>query len=336
MNWKLKIIMILLTKKTWFYVILFIFLLSPAVLRAQGGIAVDISPENPQSGEKVTLRLSSFLSNLDQTQISWIKDGKTKLSGVGETTFVFIANDPGESTTVEVVVILTTGTEIHRTIIVTPQNVDLLWEASDSFVPSFYRGKALPASEAKIKVVAMPVVESNGTRLKPESLTYDWQRDLDPVTSASGYAKSSYTFTHNVFRESERIDVEVSPLGGGVRASGNVFIRPFIPKILFYENHPLEGINYKRALNRGFDMRSAEVTIVAAPYFFSPKNIKGPDLKYSWSINNEPIATPENKNSLFLILEEGQRGTARISLSIESISKLFLSADADMAINLGG
>lgn len=323
----------ILNLKNLFNIILFILLLSPVILLAQGGIAIDVSPENPQPGDEIRVSLSSFLSDLESSQISWTKDGKTELSGVGKTDFSFTVGDIGEPTTMEVLVILTTGIEIRRTITITPQGVDLLWEAPDSYVPPFYRGKALPASEARIKVVAMPFMKSDDVRLKAENLIYNWKRDLDLITSASGYGKNSYTFIYDVFSESERIDVEVSPLEGRTRASGSISIRPFATKILFYQKDDLEGIRFQKALGISFDLIRDTATIIAQPFFFSPKDALDRKLDYSWSINEEKIETPIQKNEL--VLRIGERGgTATLSLTIDHIKKVFQEATAEITINL--
>jgi len=183
-------------------------------------------------------------------------------------------------------------------------------------------------------VVALPTIKSNGSTFAAKNLVYEWERDLDPVPNSSGYGKNSFVFDHDFFNERERIGVAVSSLQNNAQARGEFFIRTHRPKIVFYEDHPLEGINYNRALNEDFTMKGKRLTIIAEPYFFSGRDARNADLDYSWSINDERVITPEQKNVLFIRAGEEDGGIALISLSIEHISKTFQSAVEEMNILL--
>jgi len=292
-------------------------------------ISVGLSPENPGAFQEVTISLESFVISLDKARMVWTVDGKTRLSGIGEKELTLTTNNVGDITTIRVQITTDTGTNITKTILIEPNEIDLLWEAPDSYTPPFYKGKALPSSESKIKVVAIPHMQKNS------SLAYTWKRNFKIISPASGFGKRSYTFTHDFINREENISVEASALTNAIQGTGSIRIRPDIPKIVFYENHPIEGIHYNRALTDGFSLNKNEFTLIAEPYFFSAQNAVDSNLRYEWSLNNESIATPEDKNSLFLRLEGGQEGTSALSLSIKSISKLFQSTISSIEIILG-
>lgn len=324
----------------WFSAIFFCLLLLLTATKYVGAqlspvsVTVDVSPEIPGAFQNVTLTLISFVVDLDKAQIVWSTNGSVRLSGIGETEFSFTTGSIGSQTTVDISITTPAGGRIDKRSLIRVSEIDLLWEATDSYVPPFYKGKALPSSESSIKVVAIPSLKSGGVRLKPENLVYTWRRNFNTTPTSSGYGKSAFVFKHSYLNDVDIIDLSVSALDNGSRAEGRIIIRVGEPKIIFYENRPLEGVRYNSALNRGFTMRGNRVTIVAEPYFFSPGDPKSSDLDYEWSVNNSPIATPENKNSL--VIERGERGgIARISLTLESLSKLFQQAVVEMRINLG-
>ncbi len=118
-------------------------------------------------------------------------------------------------------------------------------------------------------------------------------------------------------------------------AEGETTVSLYPPKILFYEDHPLEGVRYRHALTDVFRVEKESATIVAEPYFFSIINPQDTDIRYEWSLNNEGISTPENKNELFLRTGADQSGIATLSLSIKSMSKIFQETAINLNIFLG-
>ena len=52
-----------------------------------------------------------------------------------------------------------------------PSQVDLVFEATNSYAPVMYQGKKLPAHEGGVQVVAVPyLVDENGRKLDEASL----------------------------------------------------------------------------------------------------------------------------------------------------------------------
>jgi hypothetical protein len=120
-------------------------------------ILVNMVPENPAPNEGVAISLNSYASNLDAVMITWRVDGKISLSGIGKKTFLLTAPAAGKTTNVSVLIALPDG-DITKDIAVRPAEMVLLWQADDSYVPPFYKGKAMPSAQSEIKVVAMPEI----------------------------------------------------------------------------------------------------------------------------------------------------------------------------------
>ena len=215
-----------------------------------------------------------------------------------------------------------------------PSTIDLIWEAVDSYTPPFYKGKALPSSEAVIKIVGIPDMKSGGIKLSKNDLTFSWERNFSALPVFSGYAKDSFIFKTSYLNTTETISLKASSINGGLSAQKISTIRTSSPFIVFYEYSPLAGVNYKKNLGEYFSLTKDEATIVAEPYFFSPKDALSNDLDYEWKINGTRIANQYPKNTLVVRKPAGASGNAFIDLSIESKPRLFQSADKTLNINL--
>ena len=296
-------------------------------------ISVQISPEIPGPYENVNLTLISYVVDVNKLQISWYLNDQKKSSGIGKKDFSFTAGGVGSTSTVRIEMFVAEGGLIKKTITIQPASVDLLWETVNSYVPPFYKGKALPSSESKIKVVAVPNLKTSaGAKLKENDFTYNWERNLKFSQNLSGYGKSTYTFQNNYLDQSEKIELIISSIKDNYTAKKIINIPMVSPEIVFYEKNPLRGINYEKALTSDFSMQGKESTIVAEPYFFSPANPISEELRYEWSLNNESILPPLIKNNLVVRVAEAG-GQAKLSLSIESLPRLFQSADKSIFIN---
>ncbi len=296
-------------------------------------INVAINPEVPGPNTNTSITLSSYATDINRALISWTLDGKTMQSGIGKTIFSFTTKGVGTATTVTVNISIDLQPAITKTIVITPADVDMLWEAIDSYVPPFYKGKAMPSSEAKIKVTAMPNIKgANGVKIKSSDMVYNWKHNYDNDPNGSGYGKDSYIVNANYLNNSEIVDLSVSSVSNSSAASGRAVLVTGDPKIVFYQKDPLEGIKYENALKTDLNLSTDETTLVAEPYFFSPADINSSKYKYTWNINGSAVDTPAKKN--VMTLRKGPTGgTANISLEIENVLKLFQDAKQNLNIN---
>src|ERR1035437_8597866 len=178
---------------------------------SQSSILVNVAPENPTPNENVSITLSSYASNLDSVLISWSVDGKTVLSGIGKKSFSLNAPAAGGETNVVASISLPDGA-IDTRIIIRPAVMILLWQANDSYVPPFYRGKALPTPDSEIKVVAMPEIKSGSSLVDPTNMTYAWKQDYNNMQDASGYGKNSFSYVNDYLESSSNISVVASTI----------------------------------------------------------------------------------------------------------------------------
>lgn len=309
-----------------------LFFVAPLAHAQEAGdeISVDVIPALPAPGENTTISLSSFTANLDGAKITWTVNGTVKLSSFGAKKYSLTAGKVGITTKIVISIILPTGEKVEKTIVIQPAEADLLWQAVDSYTPPFYKGRALPASEALIKVVAIPNIKNQNA-----SLVYNWKKNYQVAQAESGFGKNAYSFRVSYLNKNEKIGVVISAPDGTYAANKEVTIIPVATQILFYRTKPLEGPKYNHALEGTFLLTDTETTLLAEPYYFSPDNKESSQLKYTWKLNNTVIRMTGKQSELVVRKGDNTNGVAKIDVAIESIPKLFQLNNTSLMINLG-
>lgn len=298
-------------------------------------ITVSVSPQIPGPLTDVTITLSSLSVDLNVADIAWTAGGSTVLTGLGRKNYSFKTGTVGTTTTIEATIDVRGTPTITKRITITPLEVDLLWEAVDSYVPPFYKGKALFSSEGTIKVVAIPNIRSiSGTRLTPGDFTYNWKRNYTSEPLQSGYAKNTFLFRHSYLNPEEKIDVSIANPKGGEQASKSIAVSATTPRLFFYSSDPEQGIEYNKTIdtNNYVLVGNNGLVLVAEPYFFSSKTLASGDLSFSWSVNDRPEVSSGAKNT-FSILPENT-GLAKLKLEVSNKAKLFQSGSKTINLNL--
>ena len=299
----------------------------------EGDLSFSMSPEVPGAFQDVTITVDSYLTNVSRAYFVWKKDGVTELSSAGANEFTFTTGDIGEKTTIDVGVLLPSGETIQKTLRFNPAEADLVWEGADSYVPPFYRGRALPTSEGTIRVLAIPQVNNTGTTANINNFVFRWTRNDGVLSDSSGFNKSSLLFQQSYLNDDENIEVVAQDNSTGATARGSISVPVFSPKILFYIRDPINGVDWFHELGDQYEVGAAEKTVLAAPYFFSPPNPLSGQLKYTWTINGQDVPNPSVQN--MLTLKSGEtKGFSNLTLKIENTLKLFLEAEKNITINL--
>lgn len=293
-------------------------------------IEVVIKPEFPSAYEKVTVRLDSNTVDLNRYQIEWVIDGQIEKSGLGLRDFETTSGAYGTIKKIDVLINLNSSL-VKKIITIAPQDVTVLWEAIDSYVPPFYRGKKLPGSESVIKISAIPNFKMANNSLNLADAVYLWTRNDSRILNVGGYGKDSITIEQNKFRSSEKITANVSSLNNGIRAEKSITIPTVDPEIHWYYKNEN---NYRKLLSidRGLRITSGNVVLVGEPYFFSTSNYLD-DLNYTWKVNNETLyLEPGSIKKELLVQNPGQTGQASFNLSMENPKTFLQSAAASVSL----
>lgn len=291
---------------------------------------VAISPTYPSPNETVFVNLTLYTEDLNSADIEWYQNGKKVLSGKGETKFNFETGNIGEETKIEIKITLLSGVSFSKTFTLNPAGVDLVWEAI-SYVPPFYKGKALHSRQGVFKIVATPNFVKGGKRVLPQNLVYEWSNDVEVYQSQSGYGKNVIILDGSLLGKSESIEVLVTDPVNNFVAKNFVDIAPVNPEIIFYENNPYYGHIFDSAVTNTFNLKTDEVQVLAAPYYFT-KNDSGL-LKYEWRLNGQLVQNLFGSRTAVFKKPEDKTGKSTISLRVENANRILQQADGKLTIN---
>ena len=172
-----------------FSIFIYIFFAFSAYAQVQSGdVVLTINPQYPKANEEVIASVSTFSTDLNKAKISWKLNCQIAIEAVGKKDFSFTTTSTGLQTVLEVEIQTSDGSFINKKIIITPTDIDMLWEAPDSYTPPFYKGKALNTREGTLKIVAL-TNSSNSA-----GLSYNWKLDDVNKPDSSGYKKNYYIF----------------------------------------------------------------------------------------------------------------------------------------------
>ncbi|HEV7702341.1 MAG TPA: hypothetical protein VGO63_02780 [Candidatus Paceibacterota bacterium] len=313
-------------------ILVFVFPFQGNAAISPSAISVDLSPQSPSAGENTTITLSSYATSLDSISISWFVNGKKVSSEIGGKSFTVAAPAVGSTTTVRVVLAFPDG-ELEKKVVISPAVMVLLYEATDSHVPPFYRGKALPTADSEIKVVAMPEIKNASGIVSPKNIVYAWKKNYTNDAEGSGYGKNFFTFTNDYLENGDTVSVTASTTDGQRSLEASLDIRVSQPQISFYKNDAILGTIWEQALKGGHKILGDEI-IVAEPYFISPKELRSPSLVWNWFINGNLTNNilDYRKNWLPVKVESGVSGVSTLSLELENNEQLLGTASKQINV----
>ncbi|MEK7581850.1 MAG: hypothetical protein AAB488_00765 [Patescibacteria group bacterium] len=321
-----------------FVLVFLLFFIAQVFAQTTGNsqVSLSLNPEQPGPRQKTTARLVSYAMDLNRASITWVLDGKKILSGIGEKEFSFVTGEVGETSDINVSIGSTPLGTITKSLSLTPGEIILIWEASDSYTPPFYKGKALPPAQGNIKIVAIPNIKSGGLLIKPENLVYKWRRNDKAVEANSGFGKNTLVIRNGYTDLVEKIEVTASPSSGDTTAFGRAIIALIDPQIILYENRPLEGVYYESMLPERFTLDNEEIKINAEPYYFSSPDKEKSALLFSWVINGEKtLGDKSDPGALSLRIDNGASGASNISLGVKNKVSFLQDANTNLIIKFG-
>lgn len=299
-------------------------------------ISMEVAPKNPDAFENVTLKLETFSIDLDIHHITWFVNDEEKSSGIGKKSITVTVGNYGEGTSVEAVIKAQDGRLVRKTITLRPATVDVLWEAADSYVPPFYKGKALPARGAVLKFTAIPNLVVGDMRLDPRNLDYTWQWNYQVKENSSGYNKQSFGVKNLFINREEIVSVDVQNSSANVRGTGSTKLTFTEPEIIFYDLFPTTGnLNLGAMLHNNAPSEENPITLGIAPFFFSVRPNQTLDsLSYRWQINKNIVASDQTTNKNRLSITPQGRGGIDINVEIQQPDEDFQQSSTSLNLRL--
>ncbi len=298
------------------------FAVAGTALGDTGILQLSLSPQYPKPGDVVTVTATDYAVNADSLTYLWSVDGSVVSQGVGEKTFTLTAGPAGSAHTVTLVVALGGVTEDSASATVRPADMDLILEG-DTSVPPFYIGRPLPNAQSGITVLAMPHIVSGTAEVPANSLIYSWKENDVPLANLSGYGKSSIVVTPPTFSEPFTISVHAETQDGTGAADASATITPHAPVIAIYEDAPLLGVRFEKAISAAFPFSGTEVSFAAFPIFVSNPAA----LSYQWALDGTPFSVdPARPGAVTFRKTSSGSGSHTVSFSFTNPSAFLENA----------
>ncbi len=314
-----------------FYIVLFLLFLIPLSSLAQtpgsiDSIEIRVTPEKPSPGQSVTVKIESFLTDINKANMSWIVDGKTIDSGLGKTSFTTNAPQNGRSSTITIIIKTSEGRELRRSVLLRPADVSITFE-SIGYTPPTYRGGTIPVYQSLVKFVAIPEFYTTaGVKIDPETLIYTWKKGSTVLGNDSGYGKQSVFIKAGVIPEPMTVSVSVQSKDSKIDGEAAIRTDFQAPEIQFYKEDPLYGILYNRAFQNSEPLTNNEFKIMSAPYYFEDTG------NFVWSINGVERPDLSNQKSITFRNNGLREGKSIIGLELRGVKNILQSARKDFEV----
>ena len=293
-----------------------LILLLPAVTEAQslgllGGengndFIVSVSPQYPAPNSQAALSFTSSIIDLTNASVTVAVDGKNIYQGSAHPVAVSLGR-AGRVVDVTVTII-SGGVSREQSLSIQPQDVVLVAEPISS-APVLYLGKPFVPAGGDVRVVAMANVrDASGKPIAPSALSYSWTVDDTRIANSSGIGKTAVIVASPFQYRLRAVSVVVTSQDGTLVGGAALSLSPKDPSVRVYENDPLLGILFDRAIVSDYAIRGAEATLSAAPFSF-PTTSGLPLLR--WFLNGDAAQTG---NSITLRPTGSGEGTALLSL----------------------
>lgn len=279
--------------------------------------SLSATPFSPNPQEKFTVKAQIPSANANATNFSWTVSGRARsdLSGRGKHTIELTAGEAGSAIRIDVRATPPGGDTETASLTVYVSDLALVWRA-DTYVPRWYKGKALPSSNSEIIVTALPKISLVGSIIRPENLIYQWSID-DTERALSGVGANVFRFKTDAFSGHLRwIRVVIEDTQKRIRKTGELLIAPQNPRAVIYASSPLGGIEPRSVVSNFSVVKDALVDLLAEPFFFAGKSKR--EFSFSWNVGGSDTGgTPENPYILSVDTRETRSSNIPISVTVD-------------------
>lgn len=304
---------------------------TPLTVSAQqpyDSFAIETTPTNPAPGQSVVVQVKSLSSDIAHADIAWYEGSTLLKRGNGLSQITVTAPKNGTSMKITSIIRASDGKSSTQTVTIRSGEVDMSWEAL-TYTPPLYQGRSIYTSQSNIKIVALPNLrDNNGRLISPDDLVYKWKKDSTVLGSLSGYGKQSLTLKGDIASRPFTITVDVASRDNSIKGQGFMNVDAVDPEVLLYEEDPLYGVLYNRAVGEQFSLKN-ETKLTAEPYYFSTTNKSDSALRYTWSINR--LEQNDIRGTNLILRPKGDvEGVSLISLRIDNLREILQSSSAEI------
>ncbi len=286
-------------------------------------IDISLNPESPGPRQTVSVRAENVSAG---ATFVWRVNGSVVDQGVGVRGTTVTTGPLGSETTVSVSVTDGGVSKGEKSMTLRPAEVDLVWEGN-TYTPPFYLGRPLMNPSSSVRLMAVPHLVVGGVRVGASDLVYTWYMNGSQTPLITGYGKSMINVTAPQFINPFSVTVRAATRDGATVAEQEAVIEPTLPDIVVYEQAPLLGTRFERAIEDTFTLADEETTFVAYPLHIG--NVDSP--AYAWSLNGDEVAGDTPREITFRRQGEGS-GAYSVEFSLENTRALFERASKEFVI----
>jgi hypothetical protein len=273
-------------------------------------ISISLFPNNPKPGQIISATVESFGVDLSRVKVSWYYNDKLIASGIGKTETKITSPAFGQKASL-LVRVSGGGSDSETSVVISSSELDIIWEAVDSYTPPFYKGKALAPIGTKIKAVAVPSVGG----LK--NLSYTWSHNGSVIKALSGTNKDSLTIKTDALSQRESFSASVS--GGTFEGQGETSLDLRDPSAVLYTKS--NGfVDYANGFTNLLPINNAGLTLRIEPFNITAgKNISD-SLDVSFDIEGEVFRGEILPQELAITKPENP-GQSSLKINISSLKE---------------
>jgi hypothetical protein len=276
--------------------------------------SVKYTPTNIREGELVKFYIISGDFDLSLSNITWTVNGKKADEGIGRINFETNAGKVGKSVVVKVNVKNDIFDE-NKEITITPNTTFILHEGVNSYVPPFYKGRALPNKEDFVRMAAISFQNSEIADFGIKKNNYKWsvnnEEQKNDFTENQIIHKTQASFVDN----SLNIKVRKETLTGQKVSDSVTNILIQSPDPVIYKTDAKKLIKQEFKINE----KGNDFYLFVEPYFLSGESRYDKKFSYLWEIDG---LTQNTKNPWFVNIKGIKDKIAEISLKINQNKKV--------------
>lgn len=275
--------------------------------------SINITPETPRPGEDVLLELRSFQFDAKSAEITWFSNGKRIAGGRGVTEAAVRMGNGSTPLEIRATAATPDGRRAEKTRYISSSDISFYWW-TDTYVPNWYKGKALPSPGATILIQARPNLPASLL----ESLSYTWFINDGAIREASGRNKSIFPYTLPANgRRPDEIKVIVQNTQRTILQEATFIVPESDYQINLYEVKPFEGVDVSRAIQAMRKSAGGAFDLIAEPFFIPRSTLTS--LNYRWNLDGSELSNKNTKEPWLLTVTSAKEsvGLHRIELLIE-------------------
>ncbi len=279
-------------------------------------ISITADNKNPGPYETVNLLIESGTLDIDRVFIEWSINGKKTKEGTGEKDLSIQTEGIGSQKTVRARVTDSTGTTYSDEIIISPFEINLYWWAN-SFIPHWYKGKALPSTGSSVRVSAFI---PTGTA-QSKNFVYRWLLNNEPQQKESGMNRQTFSFRPFLESFADSVTLRLESSDKTISAEIPIAISTVRPEIFFCVVDMLSGC-VKGARETTIKGQN-DLEMLAIPFFFWKDDIRL--IKYQWTLGGRAVSSSKQNLRPWILSLKNIPPTLRGKVEITADAKSIVS-----------